>query len=198
MRFFLRVGSSLVLLIFTACGAGNYVWVHDLPKESAAISGEYLINTGDTVSVRVLGNEAMATRAKVRTDGRIAMPILGDIDVRGKRPSALRAELEARLREYLKEPSVTVNIDEFQPMQISVMGEVARPGTFVVDPMQASVASLLANAGGLTEFATRDRIFVIRNGPSAQRVRFTWDTISRGDATARAFLLRPGDVIVVE
>lgn len=189
-----------VLAIFSGgfgCSAGHYVWVHDLPKETAAVTGEYLINTGDTVSIRVLGNDSMTTRAKVRTDGRIAMPILGDVDVRGKKPSALKLEIEARLRDYLKEPSVTVNIDEFQPMSISVLGEVSHPGTFTVDPTQASVAQLLATAGGLTEFASRDRIFLLRGGQQSQRLRFTWDEVSR-DPMLGHFALRPGDVVVVE
>lgn len=194
--------SFLVTSVCVGCSAGSFVWVKDLPKESASASTEYLINTGDTVSVRVLGaggsvQEAMSTRAKVRTDGRIAMPMLGDVEVRGKRPSAVRLEIEARLKEYLNGPSVTVNIDEFQPLTISVLGEVAHPGTFTIDPTQASVATLLANAGGLTEYADRDRIFVLRGAPSNQRIRFTWEAVSR-DPVATHFTLRPGDVVVVE
>jgi polysaccharide export outer membrane protein len=189
--------TALLLASLVACaGAGNYVWVQDLPKEPVASQGDYLINVGDTVNVRVLNNEAMATRAKVRSDGRIAMPILGEIEARGKRPSSLRAELEARLKEFLNTPSVTVNVDEFAPLTISVLGEVARPGTFSVDPT-ATVAQLLANAGGLTEYADRDRIFVVRSQPGRQRVRFTWDGITR-DAAAASFSLHPGDVVVVE
>lgn len=189
--------TALLLASLCACaGAGNYVWVQDLPKEPVASQGDYLINVGDTVNVRVLNNEAMATRAKVRSDGRVAMPILGEIEARGKRPSSLRAELEARLKEYLNTPSVTVNVDEFAPLTISVLGEVARAGTFSVDP-SATVAQLIANAGGLTEYADRDRIFVVRSQPSRQRVRFTWEGITR-DATAAGFSLHPGDVVVVE
>jgi polysaccharide export outer membrane protein len=184
-------------LVAGCAGAGNYVWVQDLAREPNASPGDYLINVADTVSVKVLNNEAMSTRAKVRSDGRIAVPILGEIDARGKRPSALRAELEARLKEYLNTPSVTVNVEEFAPMTISVLGEVPRPGTFNVDP-SATVAQVLANAGGLTEYADRDRIFVVRTQPTRQRVRFTWEAISRGDLPTTGFALRPGDIVVVE
>jgi len=182
----------------SACGAsGSYVWVQDLPKEPAASAGDYLINVGDTVSVKVLNNEPMSTKAKVRSDGRIALPVLGEVDARGKRPSSLRGELEARLKEYLNTPSVTVNVEEFAPMTISVLGEVARPGAFNVDP-SATLAQVLATAGGLTEFADRDRIFVVRSQPAPQRVRFTWEGLTRNGAGVATFALRPGDVVVVE
>lgn len=193
MRLFLAV----ISFVISGCSAGQYVWVHDVPQTAAAAPGDYLINTGDTVGIRVLGNETMTTRAKVRTDGRVAIPILGDVEVRGKRPSSVRAELEARLKEYLNAPSVTVNIEEFQPVQVSVLGEVGHPGVFTIDPT-AGVATVLASAGGLTEFASRDMIFVLRGQPTPQRIRFTWDCVSRGDPSCAKFALRPGDVVVVE
>lgn len=196
MRLFLTL-IFLAISGFVGCSAGTYVWVQDLPQSPAATPGDYLINTGDTVGIRVLGNDTMTTRAKVRTDGRVAIPILGDVEVRGKRPSAVRAELEARLKEYLNAPSVTVNVEEFQPVQVSVLGEVGHPGVYTIDPT-ASVATVLAAAGSLTEFADRDRIFVLRSSPSQQRIRFTWEGISRGDTASARFSLRPGDVIVVE
>ena len=125
------------------------------------------------------------------------MPALGDIDVRGKRPTALKGELEARLKDYVNPPSVTVTVEEFQPITISVLGEVTRQGAYPFDP-RASLATVLATAGGITEFASRDGIYVVRRGARPLRVRFTFDDVRRGDPRTATFSLQNGDLVVVE
>jgi polysaccharide export outer membrane protein len=90
-----------------------------------------------------------------------------------------------------------VNLEEFEPTKISVVGEVARSGSIAIDP-GGTMAQALALAGGLTDFADRDRIFVVRRGPQIQRIRFTWEDITRGERASSQFALRNGDLIVVE
>ncbi len=195
----MRIRDLIVVLSLgaVACGpSGKYVWVKDLPP-TADFSGEYLIATGDVISVRVVNQDSMSTKARVRNDGRIALPLLGDVEVRGKKPSAVRAELEARLKEYIVAPSVTVNVEEVAPVTVSVLGEVTHPGVIQMDG-SGGVAQALAAAGGLTDYASRDRIFVVRPGGKPPRVRFTFDELSGADPAAVRFLLRRGDVIVVE
>src|SRR5262245_40407402 len=108
-----RIGSRALVVaaaVLTACsGTGSYVWVHRLPPAYTARPPalDYLIGDGDTVSIRVFNQESLSTRAKVRRDGRIAMPVLGDIELDGKRPSAIKRELETRLKDYVNVPSVT-------------------------------------------------------------------------------------------
>jgi polysaccharide export outer membrane protein len=187
-------------LLFAGCSStGPYVWVTELPNDYLAgrASGDYLINDGDTVNIRVFNQEALSTRAKVRSDGRLAMPVLGDIEVRGKRPTAIKAELEGRLKDYVNAPSVTVTVEEFQPIVISVLGEVTHVGSYPLDP-RASVAQAIASAGGLTDYASRDRIYVVRTAPQPLRVRFTYEDISRGTHPSAAFALHHGDLVVVE
>jgi polysaccharide export outer membrane protein len=189
-----------VVLGLLGCGAsGTYVWVNELPKEytSRTAPAEYRIGDGDTVNVRVFNQEALSTRAKVRTDGRLALPVLGDVDVRGKRPSVLKAELETRLKDYVNAPSVTVTVEEVQPVVVSVLGEVGHPGAFPLDP-RATVADALAHAGGLTDYASRDKIFVVRSTPRSMRVRFTFEDIAHGAPASAGFVLANGDLLVVE
>jgi polysaccharide export outer membrane protein len=192
-RVFVRLLAALALALTLSCsGPGKYVWVNELP--APAVSEEYRIRSGDLVNIVVFQQEAMSVKSRVRTDGKIAFPILGDVEIRGRRPADMKALLEGRLKEYVVTPHVTVSIEESLPVEVSVLGEVARPGTFTLKP-NAGVASALANAGGLTDFADKDRIFVVR---PPQRIRFTYKAIARGEAPSATFLLEAGDVIVVE
>jgi polysaccharide export outer membrane protein len=194
-----RAPLSIAALLLGACaGSGQYVWINDLPPEAVApAASEYLVRDGDVLNIRVFSQDALSTRARVRSDGRIAMPAIGDIEVRGKKPSSLKGELEARLKDYVNAPSVTVTVDEFQPISVAVLGEVARPGTFPSDP-RVTIAQVIASAGGLTEFASRDSIYVVRSAPKPLRIRFTYEDVSRGDPRTATFSLRQGDLVVVE
>lgn len=189
----LFAGFALAALSSCAHG-GPYVWVQDLPE--SPVADEFILETGDLLSVRVFNQENMSTRARVRSDGKLALPFLGDVSVRGKTPVAVSRELEAQLKVYVVSPVVTVTVEESLPTSISVLGEVARPGLYTVDP-SSGVLQALAVAGGFTDYASRDAIFVVRRA-TAQRVRFTYSSLAQGDGRAAAFRLRAGDVVVAE
>jgi polysaccharide biosynthesis/export protein len=191
-----RVGALLAALLLGQCaGPGVYVWIAQLPPQP--IEKEYVIQEGDLIEVRVFNQDPISTHARVRSDGRISMPILGDVDIRGKRPADVKADLEIRLKDYVNSPSVTVTVQESHPITISVLGEVSHQGVFPIDP-HATLAEVIALAGGLTDYASRDRLFVVRTGAQPLRARFTYDEVSHGDPPTAAFALRQGDLIVVE
>ncbi len=154
---------------------------------------------GDTVNVRVFGQDNLSTHAKVRPDGMIAVPIVGDVRFKDRHPNDVAAELEAQLKAYVVTPHVTITIEESSPFTITVVGEVARPSTVVVEP-NAGVLQALAAVGGFTDYADRDRIFVLRKqaGGKLLRVRFTYADLSRGELRAVGFALAAGDVVVVD
>jgi polysaccharide export outer membrane protein len=197
--FAVRVAVTLAALCAGCAGPGDFVWFHDVARVAppTATDGAYLIRVGDIVNVRVLGHDEMTTRIRVRSDGRIALPLIGEVDAAGKRPGALRSELEGRLKDYIVQTSVTVNVEEPSPVTVSVLGEVSHPGAFTVEP-NTGIATVLALGGGVTEFASRDRIFILRATPKPLRIRFTYDSVSRNEGGAGSFPVRPGDVVVVE
>jgi polysaccharide export outer membrane protein len=181
-----------------ACSSrGQYVWFTKLPAAVANAPADYLINQGDTVDVRVLGHEDISVKEKVRVDGRIAIPLIGEVEARGKRPSALRGELEGRLKNFIVSPSITVNVVDVQLMTVLLLGEVTHPGAFQVE-QNVPLAHVLALGGGLTEYASRDSIFVVRELPTAQRIRFTYQAVMRNEGRAGEFPLHPGDLVEVE
>ena len=203
MAFRVRFGKAAALLcvcLATSCGgAGVFVWYRDLPRNEWDPSpGAYVIGIGDGVTIQVYAQEALTTHAKVRTDGRIALPLVGEVVAAGKHPSALATEVETRVAQYVQQPHVTVNIDDVQPVVVSFLGEVGHVGTLTLERSSVTLLQALAQAGGPTDFADRSRIFVLRKTPEFRRIRFTYDDLVQNRDGAALFPLRTGDVIVVE
>jgi polysaccharide biosynthesis/export protein len=199
-----RASAALILslLALSGCGpTGAYTWVDKLPAAelTSASAGAYVIDAGDLLSIRVYNQEAMSTRARVRPDGKISMPLIGDIEVRGRRPTDVAKDLEERMKTVIVAPAVTVTAEETQPLRISVLGEVNRPGAYVLEA-GSGVLQALALGGGLTEFADDDRLFVLRSasGGATQRIRFTYEDLTQASGKGAAFSLRSGDVVFVE
>jgi polysaccharide export outer membrane protein len=183
-------------------GLGPYVWVDDAPPLDVEESG-YVIAAGDLLNVRVYNQEGMSARVRVRSDGKVSLPFLNEVDAAGFNPGALAVQLQTRLKDFVNLPVVTVSIEETRPSTISVMGEVARPGMFSLEATPG-VLQALASAGGLTELAHPDRVFLLRQaeqkegGPKLLRIRFSFIALSRGLGRGASLRLRRGDVIVVE
>ncbi len=184
-------------LAVSACAdVGKFVWVNDYPMPHASERG-FVISPGDQLLVRVYNQDALTTKARVREDGRITLPLLNDVEAAGYNPTTLGQQLETRFKEFLKLPVVSVAVEEVQPLTVPVGGEVLKPGIVTIERGAGVLKALLA-AGGVTEYAHRDRIFVLRRAAPIQRIRFTWDALTRGDEHATAFALQSGDSVVVE
>jgi polysaccharide export outer membrane protein len=178
-------------------GSGDYIWYSRLPRETSLTANEYIIGVGDVISIHVLGREEMSLRQKVRSDGRVALLLIGDVEAQGKRPSALKAELEGRLKDYIVSPSVVVNVDEAQPVNVILLGEVSKPGIYPID-QDVRLVHLIALAGGLTDYASRSSIYVIRSTPKPIRIRFTYESIFKNIGGAGDFPLHRDDLVEVE
>jgi polysaccharide export outer membrane protein len=192
---------ALAVLALGGCKTSSpYVWVDSLPAQTEPAEKEYVIQVGDQLSVRVWGQDSMSARSRVRPDGRISLPFLDDVEAAGVTPSALGKRIQARLKEFVVSPVVTVSLEDLRPVAVSVLGEVARPGQFPLD-QGAGVLHALAAAGGMTAFADKDSIYVIRTRKGAgdpERIRFTYPSLAGAQGRAATFRLQGGDVIVVE
>ena len=178
-----------------------YVWVEDLPLERED-TAEYRIAPRDRISVRVWNQEAMSVSgARVRDDGMLSLPVLQDVRVAGLTPRELGAQLRTELVSLIVDPVVTVSIDEPALVGVSMLGEVARPGSYTM-PRPAGLLHAIAAAGGLTTYADDDAIYVLRKlEPSSvapMRIRFRYDDLTSGGTPAAGFELQSGDVILVE
>jgi polysaccharide export outer membrane protein len=192
-------GAAFVFcLALTPLGCASpqkYTWVDSLPP-TATGSGQYVVREGDLLDIRVYNEPTISTRARVRGDGKITVSLIGDVDAVGKTPGVLGKEIQSRLQTFLNAPSVTVAVDEQQPLSVTVMGEVAHSGIFTLPP-NAGVLQAIASAGGLGEYADDESIYVVRKSP-AQRIRFTYSGLVENKGRAADFALRNGDLITVE
>jgi polysaccharide export outer membrane protein len=190
---------SLGLAAAVCCAqVGPFVWVDQyVPPADDPAGDDYRIAPGDVLSVLVYRQEGMSTRERVRPDGKVSLPLVRDMQAAGLSPSMLAEQIQTRLKNYINVPVVTVAVEEMHPLVVPVLGEVGHPGQHTLEK-GAGVLEALAAAGGFTEFAHRDRIFVLRRRPVLVRIRFTFDDLSRGQGRAITFRLESGDAVVVE
>ena len=195
-----RLGVLALLLLLPACyRAGRFIWVDDYREQAQPDEG-YLIRKGDVLSINVWNQREISSRLRVRDDGRISLPLINDVDAAGQTPAALARAVELKLKELVANPVVTVMVDEPQPIKISVLGEVRNPGKKLLEA-GSGVLQALSEAGGFTDYARDDALYVLRNEagfPAPVRIRLTWDSLSRNEGNAPTFRLKTGDVVVVE
>lgn len=193
--------SALLLscaLLTTTLGCGPsapYVWVNDVEQNQSAQS-TFVITPGDTLSIRVFGDETMSAEAVVRTDGFITLLLVGEVMAAGKTPPVLSDELQTLLSKFLTTPRVVVAISREVLIPITVLGEVSEQGLIEL-PRNSGLMQALAASGGFTDYADRDEIYVIRQNPRV-RIRFSFDDLIANDPRATSFVLFRGDVVYVE
>ncbi len=198
---FARVACLALLVSAGATGCasqGKFVWYSELPQSDwGSATGEYTIEVGDTVNIRAYEQEGVSGSIKIRRDGRLSLPLAGDFMAAGKHPSQLASEIEAKLKQFIVNPKVIVNIDSSQPISVTAVGEIGHIGNLTLEP-PGNLIQALAQAGGPGDYADKSRIFVMRQFPKFERIRFTYDAILRNEGGAANFPLRTGDVIVIE
>jgi len=188
----------VALALLGACaGAGAYTPSNDYQEPAEAPQSGYVIQSGDVLQIRVFNQPDMSTRVRVRDDGKVSIPFLNDVVVVGLTPNQLAQQLQTRLKEFINAPVVTVSLEETRPFSISVIGEVTKAGVYVLPP-GAGVLQALAAAGGLTQYASKDKIFVVRESPERARIRFEFGQLTQASGKAATFRLRLGDIVVVE
>jgi polysaccharide export outer membrane protein len=197
MRPIILVACGVWFITTIACaGPGPYVSVDDYAVGPAP-DQPYTLAPGDVIGMRVFGQEQLATRVKVRDDGNVSLPYVNDVKAAGLTSTAVGTEVQNRLKEFFKNPLVTITVEEMHPRLIYVTGEVGHPGAFPIESAPG-VLQALVQAGGLNQNGRPDRIFVLRERPNRTRIGFTYDALTRLTGNAASFRLQPGDVIVVE
>jgi polysaccharide export outer membrane protein len=200
-----RLLSVLTLVMYLA-GCSSSGDIKDIKtvepaSEGAPTAQPYLIGPGDRLNVFVWGNTDLSTEVSVRPDGRISTPLVEDVMASGKTPVQLAREMEKQLAQFIKNPVVTVMVQEFVgalSQQIRVVGEAAQPSAI---PYRENLTLLdvMIAVGGLTEFASGNKATIVRTVDNKEklqiRVRLE-DLVKYGDITANVDM-RPGDILII-
>lgn len=164
----------------------------------ANVDQSYEIQAGDVLFVSVWKEEDMQREVLVGPDGTISFPLAGDMSISGKTVAQVRAELVGRISEYIPDPSISVSIVKVAGNKIYVLGQVNKPGEFVID-RQVDVMQALSMAGGMTPFADLNDIKILRRGNDGiqQVMMFDYKRVSRGKSLNQNVILKSGDTIMV-
>ncbi|NOZ37752.1 MAG: polysaccharide export protein [Gammaproteobacteria bacterium] len=174
--------------------------LHSTPVVAANTSDGtdyYQIQPGDILLVSVWKEEDLTQQIVVRPDGRINLPLAGEISAAGNSVENLRKRLTEKLRKYIPDPVLTVSVQQLLGNKIYVIGKVNRPGEFAivrkVDVMQA-----LSIAGGTSTYAALNKIKILRrkNG-TLQAIPFEYGEVEKGKHLEQNIVLQAGDVVVV-
>jgi polysaccharide biosynthesis/export protein len=186
----------LLLALLGRCShSPGYIWAGQYPDSRDP--PEYVLAPGDLIFVRVFNQDNMSARTRVRADGKVSLPFLNDVTAVGLTPNELAQQVQVRLKHFINTPVVTVSLEESRSLSVTVLGEVTKPGVYTLAP-EAGVLSAIASAGGLTDYASKDRIFVLRQDPKPARIRFSYDGLSQPSGKEARFKLHGGDVVTVE
>jgi polysaccharide export outer membrane protein len=164
----------------------------------SAISDEFVIGTGDVLAINVWKETEVSRVVPVRPDGRISLPLIGELQAGGRTPKQLETEITAKLKDFVSEPEVTVIVQEIKSQKFNVLGMVMKPGSYTLTkPM--TVLDAIALAGGFRDFAKKKDIYVLRRAPDGTQARLPFDykEVVKGRNSDQNVELQPNDSVVV-
>jgi polysaccharide biosynthesis/export protein len=199
--FSLRHARRLVSVLMLAMSIAAVRPAVGQPAAPVEADAQYLIGPEDVLDIAVWSNADVSRTVPVRPDGMISLPLLNDVHAAGLSPMQLRGMLTTALEKYMPAPMVSVIVREVHSFKVSVIGEVKTPGRYELRS-RTTVLDVLAMAGGLSQYASRGRITILRrDGNAVREVPYDFEKIT-GKAGPRAaaqenFCVQPGDIIVV-
>ena len=192
--------TQLLLLLFTTAVLGVSGAVAGTPPVATTDDNpnkaEYLFGVGDMIEIQVWNEKDLSRTLRVRLDGRISLPLIGEIEAAGKSPRELSAQIEERYGKTIASPSVTAILNQSN-QRYYVIGQVKQPGEFALDA-HLTVLQALARSGGFLEWAKTSHIIVIRrDGGREQFLPFDYEAITKKKDLSQHLPLAPGDTIIV-
>jgi polysaccharide biosynthesis/export protein len=162
-----------------------------------ATPSDFVIGESDVLNINVWKEPEISQSVVVRPDGKISLPLIGEVHVSGLTPVQTQTLLANKLQSILTNPQVTVTVTEIRSRMAFVTGEVGKPGAYPL-LVPTTVLQLITNAGGLGQFANKKGIFVLRTvDGKQQKFAFNYSQVIKGEKPEQNILVRPGDTVVV-
>jgi len=158
----------------------------------------YLIGNDDVLGIDVWKEPEVSKSVPVRSDGKISLPLVGEVQAAGRTPLKLEQDIADKLKNYISEPEVTVIVQQTNSQKFNILGQVNRPGSYPLTN-SATVLDAIALAGGFKDFAKRKSIYILRQNVDGMQTRipFNYKEVIKGEKSAQNVRLQPRDTIVV-
>jgi polysaccharide export outer membrane protein len=158
----------------------------------------FVIGNDDVLAINVWKEPDVSRSIPVRSDGKISLPLVGEVQATGRTPLKLEEEIASRLKGYISEPEVTVIVQQINSQRFNILGMVSRPGSYAITN-SATVLDAIALAGGFRDFAKQKSIYILRQNSDGTQARlpFNYKAVVKGENSAQNVKLQARDTIVV-
>jgi polysaccharide biosynthesis/export protein len=158
----------------------------------------FVIGNNDVLAISVWKEPDLTKTVPVRSDGKISLPLVGEIVAAGRTPLQLEGDITAKLKNFITAPEVSVQVQQVNSRKYNILGEVARPGSYPLTTA-ATLMDAIAAAGGFRDFAKKTGVYVLRKQPDGQesRLNFNYKDFVKGKNSSQNIALEPNDTIIV-
>jgi polysaccharide export outer membrane protein len=164
---------------------------------SKAHDASYVIGADDVLAINVWKEPEISRTIPVRSDGKISLPLVGEVQAGGVTPKQLESQIAKNLESYISEPEVTVIVQEVKSQRFNILGHVQKPGSYLLTPPM-TVVDAIATAGGFRDFAKVKSIYVLRDDGGKQvRLPFNYKEVIKGEHSDQNIQLQSHDTVVV-
>jgi polysaccharide export outer membrane protein len=193
----LKTAASLIVFLTASGALLTAADVVTPPGSPTSAEAEYRLGPEDVIEVFVWKEPEATTTVTIRSDGRISLPLAGELEATGRTAIELQQEITAKLSQYVNQPVVNVMVKQINSLKISVLGEVRRPDVYKIKS-RVTVLDAIAMAGGFTDLARPSKVVVLRNTPAGpQRIMVNIKQLV-GDGSKAPFYLQTLDTVYVE
>jgi polysaccharide biosynthesis/export protein len=165
---------------------------------SKAHDSSFVIGNDDVLAINVWKEPDVSRSVPVRSDGKISLPLVGEVQASGRTPLQLEQEIAQQLKSYVAEPEVTVIVQQINSQKFNILGMVNRPGSYAITN-SATVLDAIALAGGFRDFAKQKSIYILRQNSDGTQARlpFNYKEVVKGQSAAQNIKLQPRDTIII-
>jgi polysaccharide biosynthesis/export protein len=170
----------------------------DSTTTAKAHDSSFLIGNDDVLAINVWKEPDISRSVPVRSDGKISLPLVGEVQATGRTPLQLEQEIAQQLKSYVAEPEVTVIVQQINSQKFNILGMVNRPGSYAITN-SATVLDAIALAGGFRDFAKQKSIYILRQNSDGTQARlpFNYKEVVKGQSAAQNIKLQPRDTIII-
>jgi len=168
------------------------------PSGTKAHDDSFVIGNDDRLAISVWKEPDLTRSIPVRSDGKISLPLVGEIQAAGRTPLQLELDIANRLRNYITVPEVTVIVEQINSKKYNILGMVGRPGAYPLT-LSTTVMDAIAAAGGFKDFAKKKGVYILRQSPDGtqSRLNFNYNDFIKGKNLSQNVKVEPRDTIII-